>query len=44
MSFRQQELSSCWDMRPFGHNRYISRKVGELLFPFLGNGFLSNTV
>jgi len=29
-----QQLSSCWDGRPFGHNGYGPKSEGWLLCPF----------
>jgi len=32
--FFRQELSSCWDGRPFGHSRRGPKVEGGLLCPF----------
>jgi len=42
----EQELNSCWDGRPFGHNRYGPKvEVGLLYpFPFGDTGSPSNTM
>jgi len=32
-----QEVSSCWDGRPFGHNRHGPKSEG-LLYPFRRGG------
>ena len=37
--YHQQELSSCWDGRPFGHNRHVS-KSGGCWAPIGGTGEL----
>jgi len=40
----KQELSSCWDGRPFGHNRR-GQKIGGCCAPFRGEaGSPSNTM
>jgi len=40
-----QEISSCWDGRPFGHNIYGPKSGGGLLCPFRGGaGSPSNTM
>jgi len=36
---RQQERSSCWDGRPFGHNRH-GPKSGGCCAPFRGGSWI----
>jgi len=36
-----QELSSCWDRRPFGHNKHGPKNWGGLC-PLFGEGELSS--
>jgi len=35
----QQELSSWWDRRPFGHNRH-GQKVGGCCTPYFGGSWV----